>query len=220
MVKKLMIGMMLMIFSCLVSNAYADYPPAYEGRLLFTSYCLICHGPDGKGNGPLSVKMNIKPADLTVTVRTRSDTILKKIISGAGRQTITGRDRHNLISQAMPEWENILSEQEIRSLIAYLRFISTSKHKLMGDPEMGFKLYERYCQACHGLEGEGDGIMTSLIKMEPMDHTNPATMSGLSNEELVQSIENGKGDFMPAWKGIISREKIEALVSYIRLLAN
>ncbi|MBW2421985.1 MAG: cytochrome c, partial [Deltaproteobacteria bacterium] len=33
-----------------------------------------------------------------------------------------------------------------------------------------------------------------------------------------RSIKNGKGNYMPAWKDIISQDEIEALVSYIRLL--
>ncbi|MFI0458913.1 MAG: hypothetical protein ACH254_15090, partial [Candidatus Thiodiazotropha endolucinida] len=29
------------------------------------SHCLLCHGIDGKGNGPLAKKMQIKAEDLT-----------------------------------------------------------------------------------------------------------------------------------------------------------
>ena len=75
--------------------------------------------------------MGITPADLTTTVRSRSDTILKKIITGEGRQTITGRDRHNLLSEAMPEWKDIFTESQIEALIAYLRFLSRAKYDLI-----------------------------------------------------------------------------------------
>jgi mono/diheme cytochrome c family protein len=197
----------------------ADPPPAYEGRRLYVSYCQLCHGTDGKGDGPLARKMQIRPADLTTTVRSRSDTILRKIITGEGRQTITGRDRHNLISDAMPEWKDIFSEFQVDALIAYLRFLGSSRHELMGDPEVGLKLYQKYCQVCHGVEGDGDGIMTKLIGMMPMDHTNPNVTNRLDNAELVRSIRDGKGRYMPAWRGILSHEDIEALVSYIRLLS-
>ena len=55
----------------------ADNPPAaYEGRRLFVSYCQLCHGTAGKGDGPLAKVMKISPADLTTTIRSRSDTIL------------------------------------------------------------------------------------------------------------------------------------------------
>ncbi|MCU7919322.1 MAG: c-type cytochrome [Candidatus Thiodiazotropha sp. (ex Epidulcina cf. delphinae)] len=198
----------------------ADPPLAYEGRRLFVSYCQLCHGTGGKGDGPLAKAMKISPADLTITVRSRSDTILTKIITGEGRQTITGRDRHNLLSDAMPEWKDVFNERQVKALIAYLRFLGGAKHDLMGDPEAGMQLYQKYCQVCHGVEGDGDGIMTNLIGISPMDHTNPNVTNSLDNEELVRSILDGKGRFMPAWRGILSQTDVEALVSYIRLLSH
>ena len=197
----------------------ADPPPAYEGRRLYVSYCQLCHGTGGKGDGPLAKEMQIMPADLTTTVRSRSDTILMKIITGEGRQTITGRDRHNLLSEAMPEWKAIFTESQIKALIAYLRFLGSSRYELMGDPEVGLKLYQTYCQVCHGVDGEGDGIMTKLMGINPMDHTNPNETNLYDNKELVRSILDGEGRFMPAWRGILSQSDVEALVSYIRLLS-
>ena len=210
---------LLTLLAVSAPRVLADPPAAYEGRRLFVSYCQLCHGIAGKGDGPLAKVMKISPADLTTTVRSRSDTILTKIITGEGRQTITGRDRHNLLSEAMPEWKDVFSESQVKSLIAYLRFLSRKKHDLMGDPEIGFQLYQKYCQVCHGVEGDGDGIMTKLMGIMPMDHTNPNETNSLDNEELVKSILDGKGRFMPAWRGILSRADVEALVSYIRLLS-
>lgn len=197
----------------------ASLPAAFEGQRLYVSYCLLCHGTGGRGDGPLAKAMNIRPANLKTTVRSRSDTILTKIITGEGRQTITGRDRHNLLNEAMPEWKEVFTESQVKALIAYLRFLSRSKHELMGDPELGMQLYQTYCQVCHGVDGEGDGILTSLMGMKPMDHTNPNETDALSNEEIVNSILDGKRQFMPAWRGILSQTDVEALVSYIRLLS-
>jgi mono/diheme cytochrome c family protein len=164
--------------------------------------------------------MKISQVDLTTTVRARSDTFLKRIISGKGRQTITGRDRHNLLSDAMPEWKDVFSESQLKSLIAYLRFLGNTKHDLMGDPEVGLRRYQQYCQVCHGIEGEGDGIMTKLIGIIPIDLTNSNETNRLNNVDLVKNILDGKGKFMPAWRGILSQSDVEALVSYIRLLSH
>lgn len=90
----------------------------------------------------------------------------------------------------------------------------------MGDPKVGQDLYQKYCSVCHGEEGDGDGIMTGLLKITPMDHTNPNETNFLSNDQLVNSIRHGKGRYMPAWAGILTRYEIEALVSYIRLLSH
>ena len=211
---------LLALIAVSASEVSADPPPAYEGRRLYVSYCQLCHGTDGKGDGPLAKAMQISPADLTTTVRSRSDTILMKIITGEGRQTITGRDRHNLLSEAMPEWKDVFSESQVKALIAYLRFLGSTKHDLMGDPEVGMRLYQKYCQVCHGVEGDGDGIMTNLMGIMPMDHTNPNETNSLDNEELVESILDGQGRYMPAWRGILSQGDVEALVSYIRLLSH
>jgi len=202
-----------------ISQALAEPPLAYEGRRLYVSYCQLCHGTDGKGAGPLAKAMKISPADLTTTIRVRSDAILTKIITGEGGPTITGRDRHNLISDAMPEWKDIFSKTQIKSLIAYLRFISRSKHKLAGDPKVGLELYQKYCRVCHGDDGDGDGIMINLLGMTPMDFTNSNETSVLSNEQISKSILDGSGRYMPAWRNIISQSDVEALVSYIRLLS-
>ena len=213
-------AILLLLFTASIPIASANPPPAYEGRRLYVSYCQLCHGTDGKGAGPLAKAMKIQISDLTTTVRSRSDRILKKIITGEGRQTITGRDRHNLLSDAMPEWKGIFDDSEVDALIAYLRFLVSSKHTLMGDPEIGQQLYQKYCYVCHGVEGDGDGIMTNLLGIMPMDHTNPNETNDLSNEDIIKSILDGKGRFMPAWRGTLSQADAEALVSYIRLLSN
>jgi len=218
--KSFLAGALLISFSGVVIEAFAKPPSAYEGRRLFVSYCQLCHGEDGRGDGPLAKTMNIKPIDLTKSIRARSDTILKKIITGRGRQTITGRDRHNLISDAMPEWKDVFSDEQVEALIAYLRFLGSSKHKLMGDPETGYQLYQTYCQVCHGEDGGGDGIMTTLMEIEPMDHSNPNETNSLTNEVLIASILEGRGRYMPAWEGVLTQSEVEALVSYIRLLSH
>ncbi len=194
-------------------------PPAYEGRRLYVSYCQLCHGTAGKGDGALAKAMKIHPTDISTTVRSRSDTILEKIITGEGQPTISGRDRHNVISESMPEWKNIFDKSQIRALIAYLRFLSRAKHDLMGDPKLGLELYHKYCQVCHGEEGDGDGVMTKLLGIMPMDHTNPNETNSFSNAEIIESILDGKGRFMPSWRNTLSQDDAEALVSYIRLLS-
>ena len=74
------VGVALILLITLQSRSFAESPSSYEGRLLFMSYCLLCHGADGKGRGPLAAKLGIEPADLTVTVRARSDVVLKRVI--------------------------------------------------------------------------------------------------------------------------------------------
>ena len=38
---------------------------ASDAAKMFSSYCAVCHGPEGKGNGPAASALTKKPADLT-----------------------------------------------------------------------------------------------------------------------------------------------------------
>ncbi len=39
--------------------------PPTSGELLFRTHCAVCHGTDGRGDGPLSDVLTFRPADLT-----------------------------------------------------------------------------------------------------------------------------------------------------------
>jgi mono/diheme cytochrome c family protein len=201
------------------SASAIDPTTAFEGQRLYVSHCQLCHGPDGKGGGPLAQNLDLDMIDLTLSMRARSETMLRTIITGEGGPIVTGRDRHNILTDAMPDWGEVFDEAQVEALIAYMRFLATAKHELLGDPERGAVLYEKYCAVCHGEEGYGDGPMTKLIDLEPADHTNALTMDRLSNEDLINFILEGNGEYMPGWQGILDKQEIEALVSYIRLLA-
>jgi len=38
---------------------------AASGMEMYTSYCAVCHGTDGKGNGPAASALKVPPNDLT-----------------------------------------------------------------------------------------------------------------------------------------------------------
>src|SRR5271169_4518668 len=40
--------------------------PSNSGQDMYNSYCAVCHGKDGKGNGPAASAMKTPPADLTL----------------------------------------------------------------------------------------------------------------------------------------------------------
>src|SRR5574341_634667 len=44
---------------------WGDAAAVARGQQLFETYCLMCHGPDGKGTGPLAKTLPHPPADLT-----------------------------------------------------------------------------------------------------------------------------------------------------------
>jgi hypothetical protein len=52
-----------------------------KGRIEFMSKCAGCHGSDGRGTGPLSSKLKIKPADLTVIAKRNSGVFSRDIVA-------------------------------------------------------------------------------------------------------------------------------------------
>lgn len=203
----------LLLSGFLTSNASAQHSKAFQGRKLFVTYCYLCHGMSGKGDGPLASKLKVPPADLTDNTRVgkRTDAELFGIIQGG---------KHTLVTDAMPKWGKVIPGPQIEALVAYVRFLSSSKNPIIGEAEIGEHIYAQYCASCHGKTGKGDGIMMSIIPIKPADHTNAERMDKMTNEELVGIVTNGKdgGSFMPGWKGILSQSEIEAVVSYMRFL--
>ena len=205
----------ILAIGMLSSNAYADYSKSFEGYRIFRTNCFVCHGLDGTGNGPLASKLETKPADLTNNERLekKSDRELFKIIEG--------KAPHGQVSSDMPQWGLTIPQVQIRSLLAYVRYLHSSKHPVSGDPEMGKQIYDKNCTICHGPGGKGKGLITKIYDMEPADHTNASSMNRMSNEKIRSIISHGtKGaKLMPGWKDILSDKEIEDVISYIRLLS-
>lgn len=99
-----------------------------------------------------------------------------------------------------------------------------------GDPAHGRKLYAMYCTPCHGMKGNGEGQLATLLDPKPRDHTDgkgkrPGDgMNDRTDEQLFNVITKGgqgikKSVNMPAWGHIISEENRWNLVAYMRTIA-
>jgi hypothetical protein len=94
-------GAALMLSMSGVSSADEDAQALETGRAEFLSKCAVCHGVDGKGTGPMSSKLKVKPADLTILAK-RSDGVF---LPGVIYEKIDGRYGARSPSEsAMPIW--------------------------------------------------------------------------------------------------------------------
>ena len=87
------------------------------------------------------------------------------------------------------------------------------------DVTRGKTVYQRNCQACHGVGGWGDGPEAQALKIAPANfHRFPSFLK--SDEELLRTIEHGVV-FSPmhAWRGQLTDGEMQDVVAYIRLLA-
>jgi cytochrome c oxidase cbb3-type subunit 3 len=197
------------------SNVTADISKSYEGYEVFNKYCFICHGEEGKGDGPLAKKLKTPPANLTDNARLekRTDKELVRIVEGTSP--------HGTVSSDMPSWRNAISNSQVRSLVAYIRYLHRGKHALPGNPGLGKKVYDSYCVQCHGPHGKADGVLTRVYSMEPVDHTDAERMNKITNKKLSAIITDGGtgSSLMPGWEGVLTEDEINAVISYIRLIA-
>jgi mono/diheme cytochrome c family protein len=78
----------------------------------------------------------------------------------------------------------------------------------------GAALYDSRCALCHGKDGAG--LPNWKSKGQP-DFTQPEWQKAHTDEQITESIKNGKGKFMPAFKGRLSDEETGAVVQRIRV---
>jgi mono/diheme cytochrome c family protein len=87
-----------------------------QGKDIFTKNCIACHGSGGKGDGPGATTLQPKPADFTNPEHS-------SFYSNQGRIYLI---KKGMKGTAMAAWENILSEEEILSVYAYVNSLKES----------------------------------------------------------------------------------------------
>jgi mono/diheme cytochrome c family protein len=101
------------------SGAGADNAAA-RGQRDYATYCAPCHGSRGGGDGPLARMLVPRPARHSdaVLMDALSDDYLFRLLKEGG--PAVGK------SPLMGVWGGILSDQQIRNLIAFLRALAAS----------------------------------------------------------------------------------------------
>jgi mono/diheme cytochrome c family protein len=109
-----------------IKKASAPVTSAASGEEMFNTYCAVCHGKDGKGDGPAASEFKIPPANLTLLAVNNNG----KFPAAHVAETIrTGpRDAKAHGSQDMPVWGKVFAsmgssaqvEQRITNLTKYV----------------------------------------------------------------------------------------------------
>jgi len=100
--------------------------PSNSGKEMFKSYCAVCHGVDGKGNGPAAAALKTPPTDLTALAKNGAQYPASHVAAVIRGQAIT--PSHG--SQDMPVWGPLFSsisqgheaqvQQRITNLVNYV----------------------------------------------------------------------------------------------------
>ncbi len=100
---------------------------ATSGKEMFTNYCAVCHGMDGKGSGPAAPALKMSPTDLTALAQKNGGKYpaahVATVIHGQA-----GTPAHG--NQEMPVWGPLFSsisqgqagevQQRVANLVSYV----------------------------------------------------------------------------------------------------
>jgi len=181
-----------------------------DGAKLFARNCASCHGE--KGNGGIGVPLALPSFQAGI-----SDDYLRKTIQ-------IGRP-----GRVMPAFSS-LSSDEVEAIVRHVRSwnrgpaASYSSQPVMGDPSHGKQLFEQYCVACHGANGEGakgTGVTFSrprdLPIMAPALH-NAGFLAAAPDAMIKATLMQGReGTPMQSFlKAGLKEKDIDDVVSYVR----
>ncbi len=92
--------------------------------------------------------------------------------------------------------------------------------------ERGRKVFQHYCQICHGERGMGDGFNAGKLTPPPRDFTQSSFWDSptTTNERLHFAISQGgpsvgKSVLMPAWGHTLTISQIDDVIVYVRAFA-
>jgi mono/diheme cytochrome c family protein len=102
---------LIIISGSLLPKAFADSSNLETGRDIFYKHCKACHGDKGNGKTFAANVLNPPPKNFT-SEKTKKELTEERMIHSVTK----GRK-----GTAMMPWESNLTEQEIRSVVYYIR---------------------------------------------------------------------------------------------------
>jgi len=81
------------------------------------------------------------------------------------------------------------------------------------------KVYELDCALCHGAAGDGKTDLAKDMQLTLMDWSDPKTLSGMSDQALIEVIRKGKGKMPPEDAARANNDEVKGLVQIIRKFA-
>jgi len=184
----------------------ADDDPAREelvaeGRALYRTSCISCHGPDGEGQ-------DAPNGDL------RGPSLEDAGPAGAYYQLTTGRMPIGNPDDLPQRKEPAYSPEEIEALLAYIDTITKGPDipevdAAAGDLSHGGELFRENCQSCHSATGAGGAL----------SYGDAAPPLGPADETQIGAAVRAGPDPMPRFgPDIISDEELDDLVAYVEYL--
>lgn len=173
-------------------DAFASGDPvAAAGRRLFLDNCSACHGIDARGNPALGAP---RLTDAAWLYGGDPETVVASILDGR-RGT-------------MPAWGDALGHDGVVDVAAYV--LSLSGRDVPPEWQAAGKTrFETICAACHGIDGRG------MPALGAPDLTDDDWLYGGDFASVVESIRDGRGGEMPAWRDRLSEDEARAIAAWL-----
>ncbi|MEN8196251.1 MAG: c-type cytochrome, partial [Pseudomonadota bacterium] len=162
----------LTAFAMFVLPAMAAEGDPDRGEEIYLKRCVWCHGDEGDGLGPAAERLNPPPRDFSL-----GQYKIKSVVFDwdyASDDDIYRMINDGMPGTAMPEWGDVLTEQDMWDLVIYLKMfagieeeepgagidygkqVETSEQSIAEGKRL-FHDSDR-CSECHGQDGRGDAI--------------------------------------------------------------
>jgi mono/diheme cytochrome c family protein len=224
---------MLGVIAVVAQSSQAPAPS--DTKHLYDTSCASCHGIDGRGSGPAAATVAPAPRDFT-----RGTFKFRSTASGS---LPTDDDLFRAISGGLPGtsmlgWHGILSDAQIRGLVAYVKQFSPrfatetatllpASKPIPSSPESiekGKKAYETLaCGACHGDAGTGEGAVTAGLQDDWGHQIHAASLNepwtfrgGATANDIYVRLKGGiNGTPMPAFADTANDQDLWHVANYI-----
>ncbi|MGB4782915.1 c-type cytochrome [Candidatus Methylomirabilis sp.] len=118
---------MILLTTMVVSSAgaWTAVPAAAEFKApaKYTTFCVPCHGPTGKGDGLAAASLNPKPRNFTdgTYMNARTDAQLTNVIKNGSAA--------EKLSPLMAGYGSMLNDKEIKDIVAFIRAVTVPKYQ-------------------------------------------------------------------------------------------
>src|SRR5437899_552815 len=138
-------------------TVYVDltWPPGADlgpdvplGRRVYAERCAVCHGPDGRGNGPAAPSLIPRPRDFTGGRFKYKSTVAGQPPSDADLIRVVA---NGLDASAMPYLRDILDRAALRAVVEFVKNLSTSFPGEQADrvSRGEYLVHAEMCGLCH-----------------------------------------------------------------------
>jgi cytochrome c oxidase cbb3-type subunit III len=165
------------------------------GERLFLNNCAACHGSDARG------------------AKSFPNLTDKDWLHGGSPEQITQTLVEGRRGQMPPMAAAVGSGEEVRQVANYVLSLSGSAHNPLL-AQLGKDKFKAACAACHGAEGKGNHAVGAP------NLTDKVWLHGWGEQAVIEMINKGKLNVMPAQKDRYSPEQIKVLTAYVWGLSN